>query len=653
MASEPVKLEPIRFGDECELDLRAFELRRAGRPLKLERIPMELLVLLIEQRGRLVTREQIVLRVWGKDVFLDADSSINAAIAKIRRALSDDPERPRFVQTVTSKGYRFIAPIAETVPPVSRQMPVIAKVSDIPAGADDAPVAAAFERPLATVAKSPANNYGRWLLGAGVALVAILSGTFQWFHSRPHRPPPSGRLMLAVLPFENLTGDSAQEYISDGMTEEMIAQLGRLDSQRLGVIARTSVMHYKHSQEPLPQIGRELGVQYVLEGSVRRDSGKVRITTQLVQMKDQTHLWSRQYDRELSSLLALQGEIAEEVAHEIQLTFDGRGRIDAAHQPPLSPKTSEAYELYLQGRYFWNQRTTQSLQQAVEHFQHAVEKDPGYARAYAAMAESYALMGSYNVLPPSEFVPKARAAALRALSIDDHLPEAHTALALIAQNYDWDWRTAEKEYRRAIQLDPNYATGHHWYAECLALQGRFDEAFPEIEIARRLDPLSLIIATDLGAILYFSRQNDRAIEQFRAVLEMEPNFPRAHMLVWADVQGRLFADALADAKKWQRRDDGPWSWVMLAYIHGRVGDHVQAQHALEKLRQLNQRGPLDPLCIAIAYIGMDNKDQAMDWLQKAYLEHASGLTALKVDPTYDPLRGDARFRALLHGVRLD
>jgi tetratricopeptide (TPR) repeat protein len=395
-------------------------------------------------------------------------------------------------------------------------------------------------------------------------------------------------------------------------------------------------------------------VQYVLEGSVRRDSGRVRIAAQLIQLRDQTHLWTREYDRDLSDVFALQGEIAREIADQIQLTL---GHIHEAAGPVSqsagSAKAFEAYDLYLKGRYSWNKRTQEGLQQAVEYFQQAINKDPAYARAYAGLAESYALMGGYTGLPPKEFMAKARAAARRALELDEQLPEAHTALAVIAQNYDWDWQTAEKEYRRAIQLDPNYATGHHWYAECLALQGRFDEAFSEIGIARKLDPLSLIIATDYGAILYFSRQYDRAIEQFRSVLEIEPDFPRAHMLAWAYAQKGLFADALADAEaQGGHREDNPWSWAVIAYISGRSGDRARANSALERLQNVKRHRAVDSLCFTVAYIGLGNNDEALLWLEKAYQEHSNSLTAIKVDPTYDPLRGAPRFQEFLRRVGL-
>jgi TolB-like protein/DNA-binding winged helix-turn-helix (wHTH) protein/Tfp pilus assembly protein PilF len=635
---------PIRFGDDFELDPRMGELRRSGRVLRLERIPMQILLLLVEQKEGLVTREQIVDKIWGKDVHLDTDNSINGAIRKIRQVLRDDPEQPRFVQTITGRGYRFIAAVGES-DRAKQSSATGTSLAHVPSSS----------RPLRDTL--PWNPPVRWraavILAGAVLVIAGLWAYFHWSRSSAHARPSTGRLMLAVLPFQNLTGDADQDYFSDGLTEEMITQLGNLDPQHLGVIARTSVMHYKHSEEPLDQIGRTLGVQYVLEGSVRREADKVRITAQLIQLKDQSHLWAREYDRELSNVLVLQGEIAQDVANKIQLTLgDGHPPAGLGVQPAHSSRSVEAYELYLKGRYFWNKRTAQGLRQAIGYFQQAIDRDPNYARAYAGLAESYALMGGYSVSPQSESMSKARTAAQGALQLDDQLPEAHTALAFIAENYDWDWQTAEKEYRRAIQLDPNDATGHHWYAECLALQGRFNEAFTEIERARQLDPLSLIIAADKGAFLYFSRQYDPAVEQFRAVLEMEPNFPRAQMLLYVYVQKGMFAEALADAEAWNRRDPTPWSWALLAYAYGRSGNPVKASFALQQLEQLNHRDPRDPLCFFVAYIGLDDKDKAMASLEKAYAEHSSGLTALKVDPIYDPLRSEVRFQTLLRRLGL-
>jgi tetratricopeptide (TPR) repeat protein len=415
----------------------------------------------------------------------------------------------------------------------------------------------------------------------------------------------------------------------------------------MGVIARTSVMHYKHSQEQLQQIAHELGVQYVLEGSVRRDADKVRITAQLIQMKDQTHLWAREYDRETKDLLVLQSEIAGEIAAEIQAALGEHKPVSPILEPTLSPQAFEAYNLYLKGQYFWNKR---SLLEATSYFEQATAKDPNFARAYAGLADCYALIGAYTGAPAAEFAPQARTAALRALQLDDRLPEAHAALALIVQNYDYDWQTAEKEFKRAIELNPNYATGHQWYAEHLMWRGRFDEALRESERARQLDPLSLIIAADNGAILLYSRQYDRAIAQFTAVRDMDPSFPRAGMIFAAYVQKGMFTEAQAVVETFTA--GSPWQVSNLAYISGRTGQQAKAEQELKKLLDLNQRQPMDPMVIVPPYIGMGNNDQAIAWLEKAYAQHSNGLTALKVDPAFDPLRGDPRFQDLLRRVGL-
>jgi TolB-like protein/DNA-binding winged helix-turn-helix (wHTH) protein/Tfp pilus assembly protein PilF len=609
---------------------------------------MELLLLLVEQRGQIVTRDQIIERVWGKDVFLDTDNSINAAIRKVRQVLKDDPQQPRFVQTITGRGYRFIAPVLD--------------------GGGTSPVEAAASQQLVAeeefvskaisgdhLSQARASRFPGVLLGVSVVLIIALGAYFQWSRSHARPQPSSGRLMLAVLPFENLTGDASQDYFSDGMTEEMITELGSLNPEHLGVIARTSVMFYKRNPKPLDQVGRELGVQYVLEGSVRRSADQVRVTAQLIRVQDQTHLWAQQYDRELKDVLKLQSGIAGEVSQEIQTALGNPNATRPVSRPFLSPREVEAYELYLKGQYFWNKRTIEGFERAIDYYQQAIAKDPNYARAYAGIADSYSLIAVYSAAPPSEYMPKARAAALRALELDRGLPEAHTALALIVQNYDYDWQTAEKEFRHAIELNPNYATAHQWYAEHLMWRGRFDEALRESERARQLDPLSLIIATDNGAILYFSRQYDRAIEKLRTVRELDPSFPRAPgLLVLAYEQEGMFADALADLEKWRslHQPNSPRNWSELAYIYGRTGQQAQARLALAKLEQLSRRQHLDPGGLLRAHIGMGNKELAFVWLEKAYAQHSPAMTTLKVDPIYDPLRSDPRFQDLLRRVGL-
>jgi tetratricopeptide (TPR) repeat protein len=371
-------------------------------------------------------------------------------------------------------------------------------------------------------------------------------------------------------------------------------------------------------------------------------------------VKDQTHLWAQEYDRDLKDLLAVQGDIARKISDEIQVALGDDKPIQPPSQTSFLPQTYDAYDLYLKGQYFFNKRTIEGFDRAIDYYQQAIAKDPDYARAYAGLADSYSLLTGYSMAPSSKYMPKARAAALHAVKLDEGLPEAHTALALIVQNYDYNWQTAEKEFRRAIELDPNYAMAHQWYAEHLMWQGRFDEALRESERARQLDPLSLIIATDNGAILYFSRQYDRAIEKLRAVRELDPSFPRAvGLIVCAYEQNGMFSDALADVEKLRHRyPNSPWILSELAYIYGRTGQQAQAHLALAKLEQLNRRQHLDPLPILRAHIGMGNKDQAFADLEKTYSQHASAPIALKVDPMYDPLRSDPRFQELLHRVGL-
>src|SRR5947209_16987996 len=501
------------------VDAHAGEVRKHGTRIKLQERPFQLLLMLVEQPGKLITRKELRQRFWPDGTFVDFDHSISSSVNKLRTALNDSSTHPRYIETVGRRGYRFLADV-KLVPPGQTEAVAAEEIQE----GDLEPET--FQPALSRMTRS-------WLilLGSTALLGIAVAAYFLWPHSRNVRPNPQGRVMLAVLPFANLTGDAGQDYFSDGMTEEMITQLGHLDPRHFGVIARTSVMHYKSNQTNLEQVGRDLGVQYVLEGSIRRDSDKVRITAQFIQVSDQTHLWAQQYDREVKDLLLLQTEIARKISQEIPITLGEHKPAVPAGQPPLSAQQYEAYNLYLQGLYFWNKRTVEGFQEAIHYFQQAVSKDPNCARAWVGLANSYALIGGYSGIPQTEFAGKARAAALRALGIAPDLAETHTAFALIVENYDWDWQTAEKEYQRAIQLDPNYATAHHWYAEYLTWRGRFDEAMRESDRARQLDPLSLIIATDNGAILYYSRQYDRAIEQFHYVLNMEPRFPRAGLIM--------------------------------------------------------------------------------------------------------------------------
>jgi TolB-like protein/DNA-binding winged helix-turn-helix (wHTH) protein len=637
----------LRFGP-FELRPQARELYKHGIKVRLRPQPFKVLHFLLDRAGTAVTREELHQELWPSDTFVDFQHGLNTTVKELRGALGDSATEPRYIETLPRLGYRII--VSVEVEPLPTGGTAVASYSpptpsEYPAGGKNP------EESFPPLARSR-----RWALFLPVAvlLLAVSGFWFQSYRSRLRPLLPEGRVMLAILPFANLTGDESQEYFSDGLTEEMIAQLGRLDPEHLGVIARTSVMHYKNSPEQISQIGRELGVQYVLEGSVRRDADKVRITAQLIQVKDQSHLWSRQYDRELRHLLTLQGEIAQEISGEIQpaLGQPVKSSSSARLSAPPAPKNYEAYDLYLKGRYYWNKRTGPGFEQAIQCFHQAIAKDPTYARAYAGLADSYALISAYYLASPSEAIPKARAAALKALELDKDLADAHVSLALIAQNYDWDWQTSEKEFRRAIALDPNYATAHHWYAEHLAFLGRFNEAFPEMQLARELDPLSLIMRADNAVLLYYARQYDRAIQQFRTVSDLDPNFPRAHMICYAYVQQARFADALADIEVWRRIEPGYWADADEVYVYGRQGKPDQARRAFDNFQRSSRGQPIDPFVSAGPYLGLGDTDQVLAALEKSVTAHSPGLTALKVDPIFDPLRKAPRFQSLLNRVGL-
>lgn len=632
----------FRFGP-YELNRQTRELYKCGHKLKLRPQPLHILTMLVEHAGEVVTREELRELLWPKETFVDFDHSLNTAIKELRGALNEAASSAQYIETLPKLGYRMMAQVErveEAAPASKGSLQVQRRMA--PALA----LEKAGELPIPAPGPLGRGGIAAGVLAAVLVGAAVLIAYRPWPRATVVPSTANGRLMIAVLPFENLTGDSGQEYFSDGLTEEMISQLGELDPAQFGVIARTSVEGYKHTHEQLGQISKELGVQYVLEGSVRRDAKQVRVSAQLIQTKDQTHLWAREYDRELINLISLQGEIAQDVAGQIKQTLGG-GKFEWKHPTAVvSARQYEAYDLYLEGRYFWNKRTPEGFRRAVECFEKAVAKDPSFARAYAGLADAYALMSGYTATPPEETMPKARAAAEKALRLDEGLAEAHVSLGVIAQNYDWDWASAEREYRRAIQLDPNYATAHHWYAEHLALMGRFDESYVEIEKARQLDPLSLIMAADRGAILYFARKYALAIAQFQEVLEMETDFPRAHMVVYAYVQEGRSNEALAHVGRWQSSGRSPWTWAARAYICGRAGKRAEARRAMEKLQSWRSE-QIDPMVFAVAYAGVGDKEQEFKWLDKAAGAHSSSLTALKVDPIYDPFRGDPRFHALM------
>ena len=617
----PVSRNPatrFQFG-VFTVDVGAGELRKDGSRVKLQERSFQLLLALVERADEVVTREELRRRLWPDGTFVDFNHSISSAINKLRTALRDSAAQPHYIETVGRRGYRFVYPVT-----TAEGGAMSAANTTRPTAARYAPVALLLA-----------------LVVAGAVGAVVLRG--------PDTPATSGLVRaIVVLPLKNLSSDPEQEYFSEGLTEELMTHLASIDGLR--IISRASAMQYKDSRKPLRAIAKELQVDAVVEGSVLRSDGRVRITVRLVEAASDRHVWAGSYERDHRDILDLQSEVTRDIAKNIRHSLTAPGRARLAASRPVDP---EAHENYLRGRFYWSKRGPADLKKAILHFEKAIAREPRYALAYAGLADSYTVMRAYDFGRPDESIRQARAAALEALELDDGLAEAHTSLALIAQIYDWDWRTAEQEYRRAIALDGNYAPAHHWYAELLAYRGRFDEAFAEIDLARQLDPLSLIISTDRGEILYLARDYDRAITQVRGVLEVEPNFLPAHyILVFSLVQRGLFAEALLDLERWRALDDTGWNLMMQAYVYGRSGQPWQARQVLGQLERLTRRRPMDPAPILLAQVGLGNEEAAFALLEEAYSARSTALPSLKVNPIYDPLRADRRFQQLLSRIGL-
>ena len=631
----------IRFG-VFELDLRSGELQKQGRKIRLEGQPVQVLMCLLENPGELVTREELHRKLWPADTFVNFEHGLNTAVKRLRQALSDSADNPRFVETLPRRGYRFIAPIQ--VVPASGDVPITASPPDPPPEGIDQEQVDSSDTPVVSERR-------RWphawkTLGFVVLLVAGISITFL-IRSGSHSSPAIRS--LAVLPLENLSGDVSQDYFSDGMTDELITELGQIAGLR--VISRTSIMTYKGARKSIPQIAHELNVDAVVEGTVLRSGNQVRITAQLIQAEDDKHLWARSYEGELRDTFALQNEVARAIATQVRTKLNPPEDAALRNARAVNP---EAYEAYLKGRYFWNKRTGSGLTEAIRYFTVAIDADPTYARAYAGLADSYALAGDwkYGVLAPREAYPKAKAAATKAIALDGSLGEAHISLAFCLDGFDWNWESGGREYKRGIELSPDYATGHDWYGWHLAEFGRNDEAIAEVETAVSLDPLSLIIGADLAEEFVIAHRFEQAITQSRKTMTLDPFFGNAHyVLGQALVQEHSYKEAIAELQKAIELSPGSTAFAAnLAFAYAASG---RTEDALKILNGQKNRSPdafSNAAEIALIYVGLNDKDQAMAWLEKAYAERFN--PAVLMRPCFDPLRSDVRFQDLLRRIGL-
>lgn len=624
----------FRFGP-FEFHADAGELRKHGLRIKLGGQPISILRMLLERPGEVITREDLQRRLWPAGTYVDFEHSMNAAVKRLRQALGDSADSPRFIETLARTGYRFIAPVSEQV---RQAAPIVANqaATQIDAAAPEA------ESKRATRWQ----NIRTWpIVTAALVLAMAIAGVLAVWHERPRTQTSYGPIRsLAVLPLANLSEDPEQEYFVEGMADLLREDLEGIHALR--VLSRRSSMYYRKNSEPLPAIAQQMKVDAVVEGSVLRSGNRVRITVELVQAANERRLWGATYDRRLEDILTLQSEVAQRIADEIRVTLTSAERAHFARRHTTDP---EAYLSYSKGRFFWNKRTEADLKRAIGYFQQAIEKDPNYALAYDGLADCWVPLGWYAYMPPSQTFPHAKAAVMKALALDDSLAETHTTLAFVTFYYDRDWANAEREFRRAIDLNPNYANGHHWYAEFLSLARRHGEAIAESERARELDPLSNIINTWVGSRYFFARQYDRAIEQYGNAMQMDPDFVPVHwVLGHALEQKHRHPEAILELEKAVRLSGGsPVYLASLAHAYGVAGQRNEAQKALSELRSAGKHRYVSSYDLALAELGIGDRDQALALLAQAVEECCPRAAFLGVDPRFDGLRGDPRFKALL------
>jgi len=627
----------LRFGP-FEAELRAGELRKQGLRVRLQDQPFQILVMLLERPGELVTRQEIHQKLWLADTFVDFDHGLNNAINRLREALGDSAETPRFIETLPKKGYRFIALVTGNGQLAQAEYPAAAAATPVVETVPTDPRLSARPRFLVTILIS--------CFALALAVMVYLG----WRRMRASPPPGSGYIMLAVLPFQNLSGDPSQDYFSDGLTEEMIAQLGALSPDQLGVIARTTTMAYKHSSKSVQQIGSELGVGYVLESSIRRDGDQVRISVQLIRVQNQVHVWAHSYDRHISHSIELQEEVAKAVAEQIEVklspTYSGRAK---AH-----PLDAEANEAYLRGRYFWNQFTPEGYRKAITYFEKAIERDPNFAEAYSGLADAYHFLVITDSMPTRDGDPKGLEAARRAVSLGGNLAESHVSLALALSRSEWNWSGAEDELKRAIALNPSYSMAHRIYAAVFGSTGRHHEAVQQINEAMRLDPLSLPNNAEVVRTLYYARNYDQAVWQGQKALQLDPNYSRTYF--WL---GRVYSqkgmhrEAFATSERiLQSMPDSTLGLTEMAYSLAAAGRQTEARQILGRLEERSKSTFVPAYNLAVVHIALKDNEVAMRYMQEAFKNREWPMVVLAEEPRLDPLRSDPRFQEILAKLNL-
>jgi TolB-like protein len=567
----------VRFGS-FELDQDAGELRREGAKVRLQEQPLQLLQILLEQPGKVIPREELRNRVWPSDTFVDFDHGINNAIKRLREALGDTAETPRYIETLPRRGYRFI--------------------------------------------------------GAINAVPEAVSG---------------GIRSVAVLPLENLSGDPEQEYFADGLTEALITNLAKIGALR--VVSRTTAMQYKKVRRSLPEIARELQVDGIVEGTVLRSGGRVRISAQLIDARTDSHIWAESYERDLRDILALHSELARAIARQVQVTVTPREQLELGRTHTVHP---EAYEAYLKGRHHWNRRSADDLKKAINYFQHAIEREPNYAPAHIGLADCAGIAGFWSFAAPADGCAKAKAAALRSLELEE-TAEARASLGWAVMHYDWDLSAAEREFQLAIEENPLYATAHQWYGHCLGCMGRFEEGFAELRRAIQLEPLSLIISTSYAGLSWLGRQWDQAIEQTKKTLDLDPSFVAGRWALARPYDAKGMPElAIAYALEAINVSHSTQLFFIadLGHAYASAGKKEEAMDVLRQLKKIGDHHYVDPCLIAQIEAALGENERALNSLESALQKRSAWVPYLPMDPWFDSLRSDSRFENLLQRAGL-
>jgi TolB-like protein/DNA-binding winged helix-turn-helix (wHTH) protein/Tfp pilus assembly protein PilF len=643
----PVK-QLYEFGPFC-LDPAEHTLLRDGQPIPLRPKVYDLLVVLVENRGHLVDKEQLMSSVWAEQ-FVE-EGNINKNISMLRQALGESDAGTKFIETVPKRGYRFVAEVREVND--NQQAELLTQAAAQPTHEHQAPRETHEPPlPLPPPTQAQAKRFNKHRIALVVVPVLVLATIVYVVLTRQrNRSATPAVRSIVVLPFQNLSGDASQDYLVDGVTDALIGDLAQIGALR--VISRTSAMHYKGTNKSLPEIAKELNVDAVVEGTVQRSGERVHVRAQLIHAASDSHLWAADYDRDSRDILDLQSEVARAIASEVRI------KITPAEQRLLVPKrivARAAIDNYLQGRYFWNRRTEQDIRKAIGYFEAAISADPNYAQAYAGLADSYNQLGTVmiGVMPPSEARRTGETAARKGLEIDNEIAEAHAALGY-ENFFNWNWASAEEEFKRSIQLNPNYATAHSHYGLYLVARERIDEGVAEINRAEELDPLSLSISSSRGFLLLNARRYEEAIEQERRVIAIDPNQYQAHwFLALTYLANRQIDRAIATAEKAVALSNhAPAALGVLGMAYGAGGRKREANQVANELWQLQKQRYVSPMAFVYVYIGLEDKDRAFAWLEKAYQERSNHIAFFKVSPTVDPLRSDARFANLLRRIGLD